>query len=321
MAKKYSEILWVEKYRPKKIKDIIVPDRIRHRFEEGEIGANLLFGGTAGIGKTTLAKILSADRSCLFINASQERGIDTVRTKIKDFASTASLVSSKKKVIILDEADNFSSDAQKALKGAIEAYTQNVFFIFTANNPERLISPLMSRLEYINFNFSAQEEQEVKKQYLNRIKFILSNEGRFKIENEALIYVMKKVYPDLRQIINLLYQATRNLKEGDTITHQHVATNYAGDNDEFFEFIIKEFKPEKIYQYVKSNFTGKEIGTLNSLGHGFLEFLNNHEKHFDKTLAASMIVHKYTYEASTGAIDPLIPLLACSGALSELFKS
>lgn len=320
MSAKYSEVLWVEKYRPKKLQDLIIPERIRERFAENEIGSNILLGGTAGVGKTTLAKILGEGRSVLFINASSNRGIDVVRSDIANFSSTASLVSTKKKLIILDEADNFSQDAQKALKGAIEQYAQNVFFIFTANNPERLIAPLQSRLEYIQFNFTEAEEKEQKLQYVKRIKMILKREGDYEIENDALIYILKKVYPDLRQIINILYQTTRSLAKSSKIKITDVTKNYSGDNTEFYELLLTEHRQEKLYVYVKSNFNGKETQTLMSLSTNFLEFLNNHATHFDKSLTAAMITHKYVYEATTGSIDPLIPLLACTGALSDLFK-
>jgi DNA polymerase III delta prime subunit len=319
-AKKYNDLIWVEKYRPRKIESLIIPSRIRKRFEGDDFRANLLFGGTAGIGKTTLAKILSKDRSCLFINASSNRGIDTVRTEIANFAQTASLVSSKKKVIILDEADNFSQDAQKALKGAIEQYSNNALFIFTANNPEKLISPLHSRLEFISFNFSEEEEIEQKKEYVKRIVMILAKEGKYTIDREALQYILKKVYPDLRQIINLLYQSTRSLSPGSKLTIKDVARNWSGSNEEFYQVIATEHQPEKLYKYVKTNFSGKEHSTLTTLGGPFLDWLNDQPEHQGKTLGAAMITHKYTYEATTGSIDPLIPLLACVGSLSELFK-
>lgn len=318
--KKYSDKIWVEKYRPSSLSSLIIPNRIRQRFDNEEIGANLLFGGTAGIGKTTLAKILTKGRSSLFINASSTRGIDVVRNQIADFAQTSSLVSTKKKVIILDEADNFGVDAQKALKGAIEMYSNNVLFIFTANNPEKLIAPLHSRLEFISFNFTETEEIEQKKQYVGRIVHILNKEGGYSIDKDALTYILKKVYPDLRQIINLLYQSTRSLEPGSKLTLKDVARNWSESNEDFYKTIASEHQPEKLYQYVKANFGGKEHATLTTLGTSFLDWLNDTPEYQNKTLAAAIITHKYTYEATTGSIDPLIPLLACVGSLSELFN-
>jgi DNA polymerase III delta prime subunit len=320
MSTKLSEKLWVEKYRPSEIAHIIIPNRIRTRFESGEIGSNLLLGGTAGVGKTTLAKCLAKGRSTLFINASQNRGIDTVRNEIADFARTGSMLSSKKKVIICDEADNFSQDAQKALKGSIEEFSENVFFIFTANNPERLISPLHSRLEFINFNFTADEEKEQQNQYGRRILMILEKEGGYKIDREALLYLLKKLYPDLRKIINMLYQTTRSIEKGGMITLDLLTKSYIGTNDQLYETLAKEHQEEKIYQFIRNNFNGKEHEALLSLGEPFLVWLNNSEDFKDKTLPASMIAHKYIYESSTGAIDPLITLLAACSAMSSILK-
>lgn len=317
---KLSEKIWVEKYRPKTLEHLIIPTRIRKRFAGGDIGSNILLGGTAGIGKTTLAKILAAGRSTLFINASQNRGIDTVRNEIADFAKTSSLLSSKKKVCILDEADNFGQDAQKALKGAIEEFSDNVIFIFTANNPERLIAPLRSRLEFINFNFTAEEETEQQAQYAKRIMMILSNEGGYKISREALTYMLKKLYPDLRSIINLLYQTTRSINVTDVITLDMLTKSYIGTNDLLYETLAKEHQEEKIYQFIRNNYAGKEIEALQSLGEPFLVWLNDSKEHQSKTLQASMIAHKYIYESSTGSVDSLITLLAACAAMSSILK-
>jgi len=319
-VKKLSEKLWVEKYRPKQLKSLIIPERIRTRFSDGDIGANLLLVGSAGLGKTTLAHILAQGRSALFIDGSTETSIEVVRGKILDFGSTASLKSLSKKVIILDEAEQFSSAAQKALKATIEKFANNVFFIFTSNHPERLDAPLKSRLETINFNFSDTEEVEQKRQYVKRIQMILEREGNFKVDAPALTYILKRVYPDLRQIINLLYQTTRSMKEGSVITIDHVSKNYGGENVELYETIINEHRPEALYKYIKSNHSGKELQCLNSLGNNFLEYLNNTEKWQSKTLPAAVITHKYLYEANTGSINPLLPLLAAANALSDLFK-
>lgn len=320
MSKQFSELIWVEKYRPKKLEHILLPQRIKERFKK-ELGAHLLLGGSSGLGKTTLAKILTEGRSVLFINGSSTRGIDIVRNDINEFARTNSLISNKKKIILVDEGDKFTKDAQDALKAIIEIHHKNVFFIFTANNPERLDEHLKSRLEYINFNFTEEESKEQKIQYVKRIQGILQNEGNFRISNDALKYILKNLYPDLRQIINVLYKATRSLKEGSIVEVKHLSDSILVENTELYEKIVTEWRPEAMYKFVKSTYSGKEFETLSSLGTHFLEYLNSNEKHQSKTLPAAIVIHKYIYEATTGSINPLIPLLACVGMLSNLFKS
>ena len=320
MSQKYSEKIWTEKYRPKKIDSAIMPQRIRSLFIGGQIGDNYLFGGSPGTGKTTLAKILASGRSTLYIDASTERGIDTVREKIIDFASTNSILSSQKKVIILDESDKLTKDAQDALKATIEKYHQNVWYIFTANNPERLIKPLHSRLTFVNFNFTEAEEKEQQRQYIDRIKLILKNEGGHTITNDAVVYLLKNVYPDMRKIIKLLYGAHAANPTKKAIELTDLSANNNEINDSLYELLTTEYREEKLYEFIKSNYSGKELTILISLGDPFLEFLYKSEKHSDKVLTAAMITSKYIFEATTGSIDPLIPLLACAGALANLLR-
>jgi DNA polymerase III delta prime subunit len=316
-----SELLWTEKYRPKKVKDVILPKRLQNIFSEDGIGYNYLFGGPAGTGKTTLAKALAAGRSILYIDGSTERGIDIVRTKIIDFASTNSMMSSKKKVIILDEMDKFTKDAQDSLKATMETYHQNVFFICTANNPERLIAPLHSRLTFVNFSFTQEEEKEQKKQYIDRIRMILKNEGNLTIANDAIVYLIKEVYPDMRKIIKLLYSASQSLSKGQTqITLDLLQKNNIEITDSLYDFLLTEYREEKIYEFVKANYSGKEIQTLIGLGGPFLEFIYKQEAHKAKILSCAMITHKYNFEVTTGSIDAMITLLACCGALSNILR-
>lgn len=321
MQKKLSEIIWSEKYRPQKVEHLILPERLRNRFIGNEIGQSLLFGGPAGTGKTSLAKILAKDRSTLFINGSSNRGIDVVRKDIHEFGSTASLISSKKKVIIIDEGDKFTSAAQDALKATIEQCSNNVFFIFTANNPERLSEPLHSRLEYINFNFSAEEEREQKVQYIKRIQLILKNEGGYKISNDSLKYIITQLYPDMRKIISTLYKASRSIKPGEEIKLKDIASDSLLEFNDLYTKLLEEWRPNEMYKFVKSHYTGKEYDVMSTFSTHFLEFINKHEKHNTKTLSAAVIVQKYSYEMTTGSVNPMVTLLACCHMLAQLFKS
>ena len=199
-----EEKLWVEKYRPKTIMDCILPDRIKNTFQsyvdKKEI-PNLLLNGPAGCGKTTVAKAMCNQIGCnyLFVNASNERGIDTLRTKIIGYASTVSLTGGKK-VIILDEADKLTPDAQDALKGVIEEFSSNCSFIFTSNFKAKLIDAIHSRTAVIEFGLKVKERMVVASQILKRLQFILTTEG-VEYDKEVLVKLMERFFPDHRRLI------------------------------------------------------------------------------------------------------------------------
>ena len=197
--------LWVEKYRPGKLDDMCVSDASRKQFsnyaETQEI-PNLLFVGRAGIGKTTLAKIIVNDiLKCqyLYINASDENGIDTIRTKVTRFAQTKSL-DGNIKVIILDEVDGLTMDAQRALRNTMEEYSANCRFILTANYKHRVIEPLHSRSQF--YNLTPPHDQ-----FLKRLKHVLDQEN-VEYDEKHLEKIRHVTYPDLRLAINEVQKLT-----------------------------------------------------------------------------------------------------------------
>lgn len=198
--------LWVEKYRPKTLQDICLLNAIIDKFNDYKSQGtcpNLLFVGKAGIGKTSLAKILANDiLDCqyLYINASDENGIDTIRSKVTRFAMTKSLDGCIK-LIILDEVDGLTLDAQRALRNTMEEYSGSCRFVLTANYKHRVIPPLHSRTQQFDLTPS-------KELYVNRLKHVLTQEG-VKHEQEQLDVYVKTYYPDLRQAINELQKNTR----------------------------------------------------------------------------------------------------------------
>ena len=202
-----EEFLWCEKFRPKKVSDCILPDRIKKVFQEyvnTKNIPNLMLTGTAGVGKTTIALAMCEEigLNYLFINSSDERGIDTLRTKIRNYASTVSLVGGRK-VIILDEADYITPEAQAALRGAIEEFSANCTFILTCNFKSRLIEAIHSRCSVIDFALHADEKPKMAAAFFNRIAEILVAEG-IQFEKNVLVEITKKYFPDYRRTLNEL---------------------------------------------------------------------------------------------------------------------
>lgn len=202
-----EEFLYVEKYRPQTIEDTILPSRLKKTFQEfvknGEI-PNLMLCGSAGIGKTTVAKALCNEMGADFIiiNGSDEgRLIDTLRTKIKNFASTVSL-SGGAKVVILDEADYISAESvQPALRNFIEEFSSNCRFIFTCNYKNRIIPPLHSRTTVIDFSLSPSDKQKLAGIFHKRLCDICDQEG-IKYDTKVLVELIVKFFPDFRRCLN-----------------------------------------------------------------------------------------------------------------------
>ena len=199
-----DQVLWTEKYRPKKIDDCVLPDATKNLakalVEKGEI-TNLLFSGTAGTGKTTLAKAICDEIGCdyLYINCSKDNGIDTLRTKISTFASTMSLTGGVK-VVIMDEADRISPAAMDALKADIEEFSKNARFIFTTNHKNKIIDPIRSRCNDIDFKLEKDDKQKMAMLIFKRIKEILGNE-EISYEDKVVAEVVKRYFPDYRRIL------------------------------------------------------------------------------------------------------------------------
>ena len=201
-----NDFLWVEKYRPQVINDVIIEERLKTIFkkivETGEI-PNMLFTGSAGLGKTTVAKALCNEIGVdyMLINGSEEGNIDTLRTKIKQFASSVSL-SGGYKVVILDEADYLNPQStQPALRGFIEEFSNNCRFILTCNFKNRIIEPLHSRCSVYEFNSDRKTLASLSGQFMKRLKSILQSEN-VSSSDKTLAELIMKHAPDWRRVIN-----------------------------------------------------------------------------------------------------------------------
>lgn len=307
--------LWVEKYRPRTLQQIILPQRIKKRFENG-LDTNLLFVGTQGVGKTTLARILAKDFSVKVINASLDNGIDSVRNQIVNFCTSASSFKSKYKVIILDESDHLSNQAQAAIRGTIEEYHKVARFIFTCNYPEKILDPIKSRLEIVDFNFSDEEEKEQINETMRRIVFITKQE-KIEISADAIRALMKTYFPDLRSIIKNIQSISRTT---DKITVDDINKVSTTEPDvELYNFLINARTPEDIYSYISGKFKNKEHECFKVLSTQFIDYLLTQEKQKRQIGKVAVIIHKYQYE-SDKSIDKIIPLLACCFELSMCFR-
>ena len=203
-----NDFLWVEKYRPTNINECILPTSLKDTFNEfvaQDNIPNLILSGGPGVGKTTVAKAMldQLGLTYMMINGSEESGIDTLRVKLKNFASTVSL-QGKRKYLILDESDYLNAQStQPALRGLIEEFHKNCGFILTCNYKNRLIEPLQSRCSTIDFSVPKAEKKELAEQFFKRVLDILSKE-EVKYEPKAVAEVINKFFPDWRKVLNEL---------------------------------------------------------------------------------------------------------------------
>lgn len=201
-----KDFLWVEKYRPSRIADAVLPQSLKKTFLEivstGEL-PNMLFSGSAGVGKTTVAKALcnELDLDYIIINGSEEGNIDTLRGKIKQFASTISLHGGYK-VVILDEADYLNPQStQPALRAFIEEFSNNCRFVLTCNFKNRIIEPLHSRCSVYEFAIPNDEKPAIAAGIFKRVETILEKEG-VEYEQKVLAELVNRYFPDFRRVIN-----------------------------------------------------------------------------------------------------------------------
>jgi len=298
-----EHMLWVEKYRPKKVEDCILPEAIKTTFQEyvnrKEI-PNLLLSGTAGVGKTTIAKALCEEVGCdyIVINGSDESGIDTFRNKIKNYASSVSLTGGRK-VIIIDEADYLNANStQPALRGAIEEFAENCSFIFTCNFKNRIIDPIHSRCTVVDFKING-SKPKMAAQFFKRVEWILEQEN-ITYDKQVVAAVITKHFPDNRRILNELqrYSVSGTIDKGilASVSDLQLTELIKGLKDKDFGTCRK---------WVTSNLDNDTTTIFRKLYDTLYESLES-----NSVPQMVLIIAKYQYQAAFVA-DHEINLIAC----------
>ena len=301
-----SDFIWVEKYRPNTIDECILPKSIKQTFQDfvnrGEI-PNMLLSGPPGIGKTTVAKALCNQLGADYyvINGSDEgRFLDTVRTNAKNFASTVSLTSeSKHKVIIIDEADNTTSDVQLLLRASIEEFSRNCRFIFTCNYKNKIIEPLHSRCSVVDFSVSKRDKPTIAAQFFQRLNTILEQE-KIDADKKVVAELINKHFPDWRRVLNECqrYSISGKIDSGILVAFTDVKVDELTKN-------LKEKNFPSVRKWVVDNLDNDPSVLLRHVYDALYSTLKN-----SSIPAAVLIIARYSYQIAFVA-DQEINLLAC----------
>lgn len=299
-----EEFLWVEKYRPKTIADTILPAELKKTFQQfidQKNIPNLILSGSAGIGKTTVAKAMLEELGCnyIVINGSLDRNIDTLRNTIQQFASTMSLVPGRK-YVILDEADYLNANStQPALRNFMEEYSSNCGFILTCNYKNRIIPPLHSRCSVVDFKINKKDKAEILAQFFKRILSILKEEN-VPFDKAVVAEFVKKYYPDWRRILNELqrYSATGAIDAGILTSLQEVTIKQLIED-------MKDKNITNVRKWAAENSTSDQ----NSI---FRKLYDNAAEYFTPAgvVQLIMILGKAQYQAAFVA-DPEINIAQC----------
>ena len=305
--------LWVEKYRPSTIRDCILPDDLKKTFTEFVIDKhipNLILSGGSGVGKTTVAKAMLDEigATYMMINGSEESGIDVLRTKIKNFASTVSLEGGRK-YIILDEAEYLNAQStQPALRGFMEEFHKNCGFILTCNYKNRLIPPLHSRCSVVDFIIPKEQKPKLAQEFFTRVQTILKTEC-VDFDERAVAELLNKFFPDWRRVLNELqrYSAAGIIDAG-------ILVNISDANINELMHSLKQKEFTNVRKWIVQNLDNDPVRIFRRVYDNLYDFLD------DSTIPhAVVILADYSYKSAFVA-DQEINLLACMTELMGQVK-
>jgi DNA polymerase III delta prime subunit len=303
-----KEKLFWEKYRPKELRGMILLPRIEALVKDG-IQMNLIFYGTSGTGKTSLANILSKEYNFLKINASKENGIETLRLKIETYLNTMVAFTGKQgmKIIYLDEFDRATPQLQDGLKSFIEAYETRARFIFTTNHINKITKELKSRFTEVSFDPIDKSEREyLYKKHISYIRAIAKQE-KFEryTETEPFVKIINKHFPDLRKSIQTLQEAIIT----NSIDSLNISTG--SDKLEFYNYLLdKDTNPVTIYDFVMNNFFSNFEDAYEYLGRAFFEYLKDYNIDIVINKGAAILNTQKCYnETYPVTPDPIIHLI------------
>ena len=297
-----NNTLWVEKYRPDNLENYVgnenLKETISKYIEQNDI-QNLIFYGPAGTGKTTLAKLLVKNINCdfIYINASDERGIETIRDKVSGFASTMSF--KPLKVVILDEADFLTIQAQASLRNVIETFSKSTRFILTCNYIERIIDPLQSRCQTLKIIPPSKAD------VARHLCKVLSQEN-VNYDTDSVVNIVKKQYPDVRKMLNICQMSS---KKGELVVDSQtlVSSNY-------IDQIIELLPNNKSFKQIRQIISDSNVDDFEALYKALYERI---DEYTIRDAEAIIIIEEYLFHANF-RIDKEINVMACIAKLLTL---